>query len=151
MSESLLIPKLIETSTFNTLDYLKQQQLAIQKQLMEQEILNKNLYERLFNSGFLTTASTTLATSTSFLDSIRKKFNLNDNESSTSEPNVTKAQSGANILSALLPFGDMMSGISQIFTKLFGSEYWMYWFLAIFIGKIIYFFKLERKRLENLI
>ena len=138
MSDTLLIKKLIETSTYDTLDYLKQQQLAIQKQLMEQEILNKNLYERLFNSGFLTTASTTLATSTSFLESIKKKFNLNDKDSSTSEPSVTNTGSSANILSSILPFGDMLNGISQIFTKLFGSEYWMYWFLAIFIGNVFY-------------
>ncbi len=139
MPDPLLITKIIETTTEDALVYLKRQQLALQKQLNDQELINRALYESLLNTGFLTTSSTTpasiISTTTSFLDSIKNKFNLNNALSNTASNSAT-AQS-ANPLGAMLPFGDMLKGINSIISSLFGSEYWMYWAMALAIGKAI--------------
>ncbi len=137
MPDPLFLTTILETTTEDTLAYLKRQQLAIQKQLLDQELLNRALYERLLNTGFLTTSSTTPAsifsTSTSFLDSIKNKFNLNNALTTTAINSATSK--AVNPLAAMLPYGDMLNGINSIISSLFGSEYWMYWALALAIGK----------------
>ena len=147
-TDSSILNRLVETSTENTLEYLKQQQRVIQRQLVEQEVMNKNLYESLFKFGLLnnqnsltTTSSSSQAyeTSTTFLDSLKQKFNnFNSVATTSSNPGVfTSPMSNLNSqLSSLLPFPDMLKGMGSVLNKLFGSEYWMYWLLALLMGAV---------------
>jgi hypothetical protein len=139
MPDSIILNKLLETTTENTIEYLKQQQREIKKQLMEQEVLNKSLYESILKYGFprneatIATTVPSIASSTSLLDSLKQKFNLlTTAASNTAAPSAPV--SNINSLTSLLPFGDMLSGIGSVFQKLFGSEYWVYWLLAILIS-----------------
>lgn len=143
LESNSFITKIMKTTTEDPLELLKRQQSAIQKQLLNQELLNKHLYESLFNAGFLTTTRyTTIAqhSSTNFLDSIKQKLNFNNALSTSTDSSVIAKPNNLNPLAAMMPFGDIFKGINSILSSLFGSEYWIYWLMALTIGKQIYYF-----------
>jgi hypothetical protein len=139
-SDSSLIAKIIRATTEDPLELLKLQQSAIQKQLLNQELMNKHLYESLFNAGFLTTTKYTTigqpSASTNFLDSIKQKFNLNSPLSTSTDNSIVSQANNMNPLAAMMPLGDLFKGMNSILSSLFGSEYWMYWLIALAMGKI---------------
>ena len=127
--------KITSTMTENALDLLKYQQSQLQKQLLKQELLNANLYQSLLDSGILSSnseaafkaASNQITTTTSnIFDILKNRGYLNQNSHG---PNSTLEK-----LQSFLPRGDMFSGFSSIFERLFGSKFWLYVLLAILMG-----------------
>ena len=150
MSESLILNKLIETTTpENILEILKQQQESIREQLKEQQLINNNLYQSLINSGILKRIMTS-STPTNVYDSFRQNHftNQNDYGASTTfssllennQINNVNHNSNGNTLNSMLPFNDMFTGMSSVFEKLFGSKFWIYALIALFIGITLTFF-----------
>jgi hypothetical protein len=149
MSESLILNKLIETTTSeNTLEILRKQQESIKEQLKEQQLINNNLYQSLINSGIL--KRITSSTSANIYDSFRQNHFTNQNDygasttlSSLIENNHNNNNNNNlsnNGLNSLLPFNDMFNGMGSVFEKFFGSKFWIYALIALFIGITFTFF-----------
>ena len=130
MSKSLILDKLMETTTSeNTLELLKKQQEQIQRQLQQQELINNNLYQSLINSGILKRITT--STTANIFDSLQQNhFTLNEYEAPTTLANLLNNYK--NPLTSLLPFSDMFNGMSSVFERLFGSKLMIYAIIGMF-------------------
>lgn len=144
----------------NELENLKLQQKQLQQQLLKQELINTNLYQSLLDSGILqlnslravaTTAKTTVA---NFLDVFQSRHggggpggggltasidgygsNMNrfyDGESLHGTSRLTG-------LASILPLSDIFTGLGSVFEKFFGTKFWIYGILAIFVCIILTF------------
>ena len=135
MSSSLILNGILSTTTENTLEILRQQQNELQKQLIEQQSLNKDLYKTLIKSGILKRVSTT--TVSSFLEQLRENgFELEDDLSNSRNSGNRPFYDG-NKMHPLLPLNEMLNGISSVFEKLFGSKFWIYALLIIFVVFVV--------------
>jgi hypothetical protein len=130
--------KVTSTLTENALDLLKYQQSQLQKQLLKQELLNANLYQSLLDSGILSgnneaafrDASNQITTTASnLLDILKNKGYLNNNNN-----NGRNLGSPIERLQSFLPLGEIYTGFSGIFERLFGTKFWLYALMAIVTG-----------------
>lgn len=148
MSDSLILNKLIETTTSESaIEFLKKQQEQLQRQLEQQELLNQNLYKSLLDSGLLRQATT--STVANLYDSFRQNhYTFNPNQ--YSPPTTLSSLINHNLnynnglvgggLNSLLPFNEMFNGMGSVIEKLFGGKFWIYGIIAIFISIIFVFF-----------
>ena len=133
--------KITSTMTENALELLKYQQDQLQKQLLKQELLNANLYQSLLDSGILSNnneaafnAASNQITSTAanILDILKNRGYLN--QQATTSSTLNNLSSFTSNLQSFLPLGDMFSGFSSIFEKMFGTKFWLYALVAILTG-----------------
>ena len=119
--------KVTSTLTENALDLLKYQQSQLQKQLLKQELLNANLYQSLLDSGILSgnneaafrDASNQITTTASNpLDILKNKGYLSNNNGRNLGSPIERLQS-------FLPLGEIYTGFSGIFERLFGTKFWL--------------------------
>jgi hypothetical protein len=108
---SQLLNKLVETSTTTvdtSLYILKNQQKIMEKKLYEQELLNQELYKKIFESGILKNRD---------LNSAEAPVKNVLNSSVKSILGLEKSNEHVNylaqndLISAMLPFNDMLRGI----------------------------------------
>jgi hypothetical protein len=128
-------------TTDNALELLKQQQNELQKKLLHQEMINANLYEHLINSGIiqsnlLKTTTTSMTTSANLLELLRNRGILNHDSSNiySNGRHETHPNSSLHGFGSILPINDVFTSLGMVFEKLFGSKFYIYAILAIFIG-----------------
>ncbi len=135
MSESLILNSLLKTTTTeNTLELIKNQQELLKKELQEQQIINKKFYQSIIDSGIL--KQITSSTSPNIIDSFQANhYTNNQNEyiPPTTLANLISNNKNNNGINSMLPFNDMFTGMGSVFEKLFGSKFWIYAFIALFI------------------
>lgn len=146
---SILINRLLSsTTTENPLEVIKRQQEQIQRQLLQQELLNTNLYQSLLISGLLqnnnlraplpVTPPTT--TASNILNLLQNRNLLNSNllgnlgSNNGETTSATSIGNSLNNLASILPLGDAFSSLGTVFEKLFGTKFWIYAVLALVIG-----------------
>ncbi|CAF0706844.1 unnamed protein product [Brachionus calyciflorus] len=138
-SSSNLLNGLFSTTTENPLEVIKRQQEQIQRQLLQQELLNNNLYQSLLNSGliqngksqFQLTSTTTQSSLLNLLQNRNLLSGLSGSGETTASPIISNSLSS---LASIFPLGDAISGLGSVFEKLFGTKFWIYAFLIITIG-----------------
>jgi hypothetical protein len=131
---------LATTTIDSTLEYLKEQQNQLQRQLLKQEMLNSNLYQSLLNSGILQNgnqlkgAVSSVTTSYDFNESV-------NNGLATAAVTTVAAASTANQISrnfpSMLPIEDMIGNLSSVFNTLFGTKFWIYALVAIIVVVVL--------------
>lgn len=143
--QSLLASTTKATSalTENALDLLKYQQSQLQKQLLKQELLNANLYQSLLDSGILSgnneaafraASNQITTTATNILDILKNKGYLNNQNNGNNNNRNIGAASPIERLQSFLPLGEIYTGFSGIFERLFGTKFWLYALMAILMG-----------------
>lgn len=138
-----------------TIEFLRQQQEQLQRQLLKQEILNTNLYQSLIDSGVIPSFRTTTAASTSnnannLLELLKNRSLLNglaktsgggasDSSSAAASPSsvsTSLANSVPNLanLATILPLSEAFTSLGTVFEKLFGTKFWIYILVGLLIG-----------------
>lgn len=116
---SNILPSSHESTTQNAIEALKEQSNQMQRQLLQQEILNTNLYQSLLNSGIIQNnyIRTTSTTTVSNILQVLQGRNLMNTRSELAED--TSIETGKtpllNIkkdLASILPFTDLKSGFN---------------------------------------
>lgn len=108
---SHLLNKLMQSSTTTvdtSLNILKSQQKIMEKKLYEQELLNKELYQQIFESGILNNRDISTPESpvkAAISSSVKSILEL---EKSNEHVNYLTKD---DLISAMLPFNDMIRGI----------------------------------------
>lgn len=144
MSESILQSLLTSTTKFtttqteNALELLKYHQSQLEKKLLQQELINANLYQSLIDSGYIThrtASSSTVSSNLNILDMLKGKNGLKTSSSLTN----SDSSSSLNGLSSMLPLNDVFTGLTNVFEKFFGTKMWIYVLLAIVIASFLIF------------
>lgn len=125
-----------------TIEFLKQQQEQLQRQLLKQEILNTNLYQSLIDSGVIPAVRTTTSSTSNLLELLKNRSLLNglsktdDNQGSGSSSASSAFNSAPNLanLASILPLSDAFTSLGTVFEKLFGTKFWIYILFALLIG-----------------
>lgn len=125
-----------------TIEFLKQQQEQLQRQLLKQEILNTNLYQSLIDSGVIPAVRTTTSSTSNLLELLKNRSLLNglsktdNNQGSGSSSASSAFNSAPNLanLASILPLSDAFSSLGTVFEKLFGTKFWIYILFALLIG-----------------
>ena len=135
--------KITSTMTENALELLKYQQDQLQKQLLKQELMNANLYQSLLDSGIISNnndaafnavSNQITTTASNILDILKNRGYLNQHDKATTSSTLNNLGSLTSNLQSFLPLGDMFSGFSSIFEKMFGTKFWLYALVAILTG-----------------
>lgn len=125
-----------------TIEFLKQQQEQLQRQLLKQEILNTNLYQSLIDSGVIPAVRTTTSSTSNLLELLKNRSLLNglsktdDPQGSGSSSASSAFNSAPNLanLASILPLSDAFTSLGTVFEKLFGTKFWIYILFALLIG-----------------
>lgn len=134
-----------------TIEFLRQQQEQLQRQLLRQEILNTNLYQSLIDSGVIpsfraTTTTTAPSSSNSLLDLLKNRSLLSglSKTATGDDSSAAGSSSGASSshsvvpnlanLATILPLSDAFTSLGTVFDKLFGTKFWIYILMALLIG-----------------
>lgn len=136
---------LLTSTTENPLEVIKRQQEQIQRQLLQQELLNTNLYQSLLNSGILQNNNlkaplpiTSTSTATNILNLLQNNNLLNGDllgKLGAKQTTASNAISNSlNGLASILPLNDAFTSLGSVFEKLFGTKFWIYALLALLIG-----------------
>ena len=137
------------------LELLKYQQAQLQHKLVEQQLINSNLYQSLIDSGIIKLNNVkTLATSTRTAisnliqmlqqqqqqDSSKHQLSSIDDSGGISDGGGADSHAGGGAgLSSILPVNDIFNGLSYVFEKLFGTKFWIYAILILFALFMIMF------------
>ena len=131
--------------TENALELLKYQQSQLEKKLLQQELINANLYQSLIDSGYITNrigSTSTTSNNLNILEMLKQRGILNNhNNNSINKNGITSSDSSNSVngLASMLPLNDVFTGLSTVFEKFFGTKMWIYILLAFFIASIFLF------------
>jgi len=129
----------IMATTDSALELLKQQQRELQKKLLHQEMINANLYEHLINSGIiqsnlLKTTTSSMSTSANLLELLKNRGILSHDSNNMYSSGRQDTNNSLQSFGSILPINDVFTSLGIVFEKLFGSKFYIYAILAIFIG-----------------
>ena len=114
---SQLLNTILETATDSALVALKTQQKLMEKKLNDQETINKDLYEKIFESGILGdgTSHVVISNITSVLTTSARSILGNENRELIHDYSGGRT----DLISSMLPFNDMIRGRYNIIFAIF--------------------------------